>query len=64
MESTEEHRHVARLVVTALLTLTLVGVGLGYGVGTLLTRGFESLQIEQIGSRYSGPEEALPGDTG
>lgn len=60
MESTEDWRQVPRSLVKTLVVMIVAGVAFGYALGLLLARGFDSLNVEDVGHQFSGQDSELP----
>ncbi|HEU4512336.1 MAG TPA: hypothetical protein VFR87_04475 [Nocardioidaceae bacterium] len=60
VESTEDWRQVPRSLVKTLLVIVVAGVAIGYAVGLLLARGFDTLDVENVGRQFSGQDAELP----
>ena len=54
VESTEDRRQVPRNLVKTLLVIIVAGVVFGYAIGLLLARGFDTLDVENVGHQFSG----------
>ena len=60
MESTEDWRQVPRSLVKTLVVMVVAGVAFGYALGLLLARGFDSLNVEDVGRQFSGQDSEVP----
>jgi hypothetical protein len=60
VESTEDWRQVPRSLVKTLVVMVVAGVAFGYALGLLLARGFDSLNVEDVGRQFSGQDSEVP----